>query len=123
MLHYSYDDEADKVNQYQRLNLEGLEKIEIGKDGAMIHRNEQEERNLGSSVLETRAFRPRHKIFCYGFIFRTIDTAITTLPPVFPCRPRAHSVWEAEVLLYAPALQERRDKWVLPHTEGSHTEP
>lgn len=30
-LHYSYDEEADKVNQYQRLNLEGLEKIEIGK--------------------------------------------------------------------------------------------
>lgn len=29
--HYSYDEEADKVNQYQRLNLEGLEKIEIGK--------------------------------------------------------------------------------------------
>jgi len=27
----SYDEEADKVNQYQRLNLEGLEKIEIGK--------------------------------------------------------------------------------------------
>lgn len=27
----SYDDEADKVNQYQRLNLDGLEKIEIGK--------------------------------------------------------------------------------------------
>lgn len=28
---YSYDEEADKVNQYQRLNLEGLEKIEIGE--------------------------------------------------------------------------------------------
>lgn len=27
----SYDEEADKVNQYQRLNLEGLEKVEIGK--------------------------------------------------------------------------------------------
>lgn len=27
----SYDEEADKVNQYQRLNLEGLEKIEIGE--------------------------------------------------------------------------------------------
>lgn len=27
----SYDDEVDKVNQYQRLNLEDLEKIEIGK--------------------------------------------------------------------------------------------
>lgn len=27
----SYDEEADKVNQYQRLILEGLEKIEIGK--------------------------------------------------------------------------------------------
>ena len=26
----SYDEEADKVNQYQRLNLEGMEKIEIG---------------------------------------------------------------------------------------------
>lgn len=30
-LRYSYDEEADKVNQYQRLNLDGLEKIEIGK--------------------------------------------------------------------------------------------
>uniref|UniRef100_A0A672H3G3 Inositol polyphosphate-5-phosphatase F n=1 Tax=Salarias fasciatus TaxID=181472 RepID=A0A672H3G3_SALFA len=28
-----YDEEADKVNQYQRLNLEGLEKIEIGEKG------------------------------------------------------------------------------------------
>lgn len=28
---HSYDDEADKVNQYQRLSLENLEKIEIGK--------------------------------------------------------------------------------------------
>lgn len=27
----SYDDEIDKVNQYQRLSLEALEKIEIGK--------------------------------------------------------------------------------------------
>lgn len=27
----SYDDEVDKVNQYQRLSLEDLEKIEIGK--------------------------------------------------------------------------------------------
>lgn len=27
----SYDDEVDKVNQYQRLSLENLEKIEIGK--------------------------------------------------------------------------------------------
>lgn len=27
----SYDEEADKVNQYQRLSLEGLEKIEIGE--------------------------------------------------------------------------------------------
>ena len=26
-----YDDEVDKVNQYQRLSLEDLEKIEIGK--------------------------------------------------------------------------------------------
>lgn len=31
MFSCSYDDEADKVNQYQRLNLDGLEKIEIGK--------------------------------------------------------------------------------------------
>lgn len=30
LLSCSYDEEADKVNQYQRLNLEGLEKIEIG---------------------------------------------------------------------------------------------
>lgn len=28
----SYDDEIDKVNQYQRLSLEALEKIEIGKN-------------------------------------------------------------------------------------------
>lgn len=28
---FSYDEETDKVNQYQRLGLEGLEKIEIGR--------------------------------------------------------------------------------------------
>ncbi|KAK5600515.1 Phosphatidylinositide phosphatase SAC2 [Crenichthys baileyi] len=31
-----YDDEADKVNQYQRLNLEGLEKIEIGPEPTLF---------------------------------------------------------------------------------------
>lgn len=31
LLFWSYDEEADKVNQYQRLDLVGLEKIEIGK--------------------------------------------------------------------------------------------
>uniref|UniRef100_A0AAQ5XDR8 SAC domain-containing protein n=1 Tax=Amphiprion ocellaris TaxID=80972 RepID=A0AAQ5XDR8_AMPOC len=32
----SYDEEADKVNQYQRLNLEGLEKIEIGPEPTLF---------------------------------------------------------------------------------------
>ncbi|XP_023182697.1 phosphatidylinositide phosphatase SAC2 [Xiphophorus maculatus] len=31
-----YDDEADKVNQYQRLDLEGLEKIEIGPEPTLF---------------------------------------------------------------------------------------
>uniref|UniRef100_A0A7N8WLQ9 Inositol polyphosphate-5-phosphatase F n=1 Tax=Mastacembelus armatus TaxID=205130 RepID=A0A7N8WLQ9_9TELE len=31
-----YDEEADKVNQYQRLNLEGLEKIEIGPEPTLF---------------------------------------------------------------------------------------
>ncbi|KPP73206.1 phosphatidylinositide phosphatase SAC2-like, partial [Scleropages formosus] len=31
-----YDDEADKVNQYQRLSLEGLEKIEIGPEPTLF---------------------------------------------------------------------------------------
>lgn len=31
LFHFSYDEEADRVNQYQRLSLEGLEKIEIGR--------------------------------------------------------------------------------------------
>ncbi|KAG7462440.1 hypothetical protein MATL_G00184900 [Megalops atlanticus] len=31
-----YDDEADKVNQYQRLGLEGLEKIEIGPEPTLF---------------------------------------------------------------------------------------
>ncbi|XP_076142241.1 phosphatidylinositide phosphatase SAC2 [Alosa pseudoharengus] len=31
-----YDDEADKVNQYQRLSLEGLEKIEIGLEPTLF---------------------------------------------------------------------------------------
>lgn len=31
LLLFSYDDEVDKVNQYQRLSLDDLEKIEIGK--------------------------------------------------------------------------------------------
>lgn len=31
-----YDDEADKVNQYQRLNLDGLEKIEIGPEPTLF---------------------------------------------------------------------------------------
>uniref|UniRef100_A0A674NPJ8 Inositol polyphosphate-5-phosphatase F n=1 Tax=Takifugu rubripes TaxID=31033 RepID=A0A674NPJ8_TAKRU len=31
-----YDEEADKVNQYQRLNLEGLEKIEIGAEPTLF---------------------------------------------------------------------------------------
>ncbi|XP_017279824.1 phosphatidylinositide phosphatase SAC2 [Kryptolebias marmoratus] len=31
-----YDEEADKVNQYQRLNLEGLEKIEIGSEPTLF---------------------------------------------------------------------------------------
>uniref|UniRef100_A0A8C5I7X5 Phosphatidylinositide phosphatase SAC2 n=1 Tax=Gouania willdenowi TaxID=441366 RepID=A0A8C5I7X5_GOUWI len=31
-----YDDEADKVNQYQRLNLQGLEKIEIGPEPTLF---------------------------------------------------------------------------------------
>ncbi|XP_038140063.1 phosphatidylinositide phosphatase SAC2 isoform X2 [Cyprinodon tularosa] len=31
-----YDDEADKVNQYQRLELEGLEKIEIGPEPTLF---------------------------------------------------------------------------------------
>ncbi|XP_035982135.1 phosphatidylinositide phosphatase SAC2 isoform X1 [Fundulus heteroclitus] len=31
-----YDDEADKVDQYQRLNLEGLEKIEIGPEPTLF---------------------------------------------------------------------------------------
>lgn len=35
----SYDEEADKVNQYQRLNLEGLEKIEIGKTFELVSRS------------------------------------------------------------------------------------
>ncbi|XP_030012103.1 phosphatidylinositide phosphatase SAC2 isoform X3 [Sphaeramia orbicularis] len=33
-----YDEEADKVNQYQRLNLEGLEKIEIGPEPTLFGR-------------------------------------------------------------------------------------
>uniref|UniRef100_A0A8C0YNV8 Inositol polyphosphate-5-phosphatase F n=1 Tax=Cyprinus carpio carpio TaxID=630221 RepID=A0A8C0YNV8_CYPCA len=32
----SYDEEADKVNQYQRLSLEGLEKIEIGPEPTLF---------------------------------------------------------------------------------------
>lgn len=36
----SYDEEADKVNQYQRLNLDGLEKIEIGKTFESVSRSE-----------------------------------------------------------------------------------
>ena len=28
---FSYDDEAEKVTQYERIDLEDLEKIEIGK--------------------------------------------------------------------------------------------
>lgn len=32
----SYDDEIDKVNQYQRLSLEALERIEIGKNVVTI---------------------------------------------------------------------------------------
>uniref|UniRef100_A0A3B3DQT6 Inositol polyphosphate-5-phosphatase F n=1 Tax=Oryzias melastigma TaxID=30732 RepID=A0A3B3DQT6_ORYME len=32
----SYDEEADKVDQYQRLNLEGLEKIEIGPEPTLF---------------------------------------------------------------------------------------
>uniref|UniRef100_A0A8C5CT43 Inositol polyphosphate-5-phosphatase F n=1 Tax=Gadus morhua TaxID=8049 RepID=A0A8C5CT43_GADMO len=31
-----YDEEADKVNQYQRLNLEGMEKIEIGPEPTLF---------------------------------------------------------------------------------------
>uniref|UniRef100_UPI003AAEC320 phosphatidylinositide phosphatase SAC2 isoform X3 n=1 Tax=Centroberyx gerrardi TaxID=166262 RepID=UPI003AAEC320 len=31
-----YDEEADKVNQYQRLNLDGLEKIEIGPEPTLF---------------------------------------------------------------------------------------
>ncbi|KAM9365096.1 phosphatidylinositide phosphatase SAC2 [Pholidichthys leucotaenia] len=31
-----YDEEADKVNQYQRLNLEGLEKVEIGPEPTLF---------------------------------------------------------------------------------------
>ncbi|KAM3863437.1 phosphatidylinositide phosphatase SAC2 [Diretmus argenteus] len=31
-----YDEEADKVNQYQRLNLEGLDKIEIGPEPTLF---------------------------------------------------------------------------------------
>uniref|UniRef100_A0A672L3Y2 Phosphatidylinositide phosphatase SAC2 n=1 Tax=Sinocyclocheilus grahami TaxID=75366 RepID=A0A672L3Y2_SINGR len=33
---YFYDEEADKVNQYQRLSLEGLEKIEIGPEPTLF---------------------------------------------------------------------------------------
>lgn len=39
-LYHSYDEEADKVNQYQRLILEGLEKIEIGKTLKSFSRSE-----------------------------------------------------------------------------------
>lgn len=45
----SYDDEIDKVNQYQRLSLEALEKIEIGKNVVIISFSNARSNNLSTS--------------------------------------------------------------------------
>uniref|UniRef100_A0A672GU80 SAC domain-containing protein n=1 Tax=Salarias fasciatus TaxID=181472 RepID=A0A672GU80_SALFA len=57
----SYDEEADKVNQYQRLNLEGLEKIEIGPEPTLFGKPKFCCMRLHYRNEEAGASRPGHR--------------------------------------------------------------
>uniref|UniRef100_A0A672GZ38 Inositol polyphosphate-5-phosphatase F n=1 Tax=Salarias fasciatus TaxID=181472 RepID=A0A672GZ38_SALFA len=56
-----YDEEADKVNQYQRLNLEGLEKIEIGPEPTLFGKPKFCCMRLHYRNEEAGASRPGHR--------------------------------------------------------------
>lgn len=123
----SYDDEADKVNQYQRLNLDGLEKIEIGKTlestraevriSALAESPDTSQKCARQFLCNRLAVSPQKMIHAQRTLLKTDVTSCVSF-----ARPGTDSFWEAQVLLHAPALQERRDEWILSHSASGHAE-